>query len=285
MPIEYPEILELKETGTQFEYTDRETMLYAIAVGFGSDPLNETELPFVYEKSLRAVPTLATVVAWGAGVSTERLGVNYKMVLHGEEETLFHRPMPVAAKLKADSGVVQVYDKGEGKGALIIRQTILRDALDDEPIATLNRTILARGDGGCGGVQGSAPAPHPTPERAPDDQIEYTTRPDQAILYRLCGDRNPLHVDPSVGQSVGFERPILHGLCTYGITCRAVLETYCGFDPARIASHAARFSAPVYPGDTIAVDLWRDGDVVSFQASVPERGKTVIKNGKSVLRC
>ena len=284
MPIQYPEILELKETDIEFEYTDRETMLYAIAVGLGSDPLNEAELPFVYEKDLRAIPTLATVVAWGAGVSTQRLGVNYKMVLHGEEETLLHRPMPAAAKLKADSGVVEVYDKGEGKGALIIRQTVLRDAEDDEPIATLNRTIVARGDGGCGGVQGKAPVPHPTPEREPDAHIEYTTRPDQAILYRLCGDRNPLHVDPAVGQSVGFEGPILHGLCTYGITCRAVLETYCDFDPAQIASHAARFSAPVYPGDTIAVDLWRDSDVVSFQASVPERGKTVIKNGKSILR-
>jgi acyl dehydratase len=284
MPINYPEILELQETGVEFEYTDRETMLYALGVGLGSDPLNEAELPFVYEKSLRAVPTVATVVASGAGVSTESLGVNYKMVLHGEEETIFHRPMPAAAKLKADSGVVEVYDKGEGKGALIIRQTVLRDALDGEPIATLNRAILARGDGGCGGVQGSAPAPHATPDRQPDERIQYTTRPDQALLYRLCGDRNPLHVDPAVGQSVGFERPILHGLCTYGITCRAVLETYCDFDPARVASHAARFSAPVYPGDTIAVDMWRDGDVVSFEASVPDRGKTVIKNGKSVLR-
>ena len=284
MPIEYPKILELQETGVEFEYTDRDTMLYAVGVGLGADPLDEAELPFVYEKNLRAVPTLATVVAWGAGVNTERLGVNYKMVLHGEEETIFHRPMPTAAKLIADSGVVEVYDKGEGKGALIIRQTVLRNAVDGEPIATLNRTIFARGDGGSGGVQGGAPAPHMTPERQPDQQVEYVTRPDQAIIYRLCGDRNPLHVDPAVGQSVGFEKPILHGLCTYGITCRAVLESFCDFDPARIASHAARFSAPVYPGDTLVMDLWRDGDVVSFEASVPARGKTVIKNGKSVLR-
>ena len=284
MPIDYPKILELQETDVEFEYTDRDTMLYALGVGLGADPLHEVELPFVYEKNLRAVPTLATVVAWGAGVDTQRLGVNYKMVLHGEEETIFHRPMPTAAKLKADSSVVEVYDKGEGKGALIIRQTVLRDASDGEPIATLNRTILARGDGGGGGVQNGAPTPHATPERQPDQQIEYTTRPDQALIYRLCGDRNPLHVDPAVGQSVGFEKPILHGLCTYGITCRAVLESFCDFDPVRIASHAARFSAPVYPGDTLVVDLWRDGDVVSFEASVPARGKTVIKNGKSVLR-
>jgi acyl dehydratase len=161
---------------------------------------------------------------------------------------------------------------------------VLRDQLDGEPIATLNRTILARGDGGTGGVQSPAPVPHATPQRPPDKQVTYITRPDQALIYRLCGDRNPLHVDPAVGQSAGFERPILHGLCTYGITCRAVLESYCDFDSARMASHAARFSAPVFPGDTIVVDLWKDGDVISFEASVPGRDKTVIKNGKSVLR-
>jgi len=284
MPIQYPEILDLKETGAAIEYTDRETMLYALGIGLGADPLNEAELPFVYEKALRAVPTVATVVASGTGMSTESLGVNYKLVLHGEEETILHRPMPPAAKLIADSSVVEVYDKGESKGALIIRRTVLRDAGDGEPIATLNRTIFARGDGGCGGGQGSPPTPHPTPEREPDQRIEYTTRPDQALLYRLSGDRNPLHADPAVGKSAGFDRPILHGLCTYGITCRAVLETYCDLDPERMASHAARFSSPVYPGESIAVDLWRDGDVVSFEASVPERGKTIIKNGKSVLR-
>jgi acyl dehydratase len=284
MTMEYPKILDLQENGVEFEYTDRDTMLYALGVGLGADPMDEAELPFVYEKNLRAIPTLATVVAWGAGVDTERLGVNYKMVLHGEEETIFHRPMPAAGKLIADSGVVEVYDKGEGRGALIIRKTVLRDQLDGKPIATLNRTILARGDGGTGGLQGQAPVPHGTPKREPDKQIIYRTRADQALIYRLCGDRNPLHVDPAVGQSVGFERPILHGLCTYGITCRAVLESYCDFDSARMASHAARFSAPVFPGDTIVIDLWRDGDVISFEASVPERDKTVIKNGKSVLR-
>ena len=284
MPVQYPAILDLKTADEVVDYTDRETMLYALGIGLGADPLNAAELPFVYEKALRAVPTLATVVASGTGLSTASLGVNYKLVLHGEEETILYRPMQPAAKLLADSSVVEVFDKGENKGALIIRRTVLRDAGDGEPVATLNRTIFARGDGGCGGGEGSPPVPHPTPDREPDQRIEYTTRPDQALLYRLSGDRNPLHSDPVVAQSAGFDRPILHGLCTYGITCRAVMEAYCDLDPAHVASHAARFSAPVFPGDTIAIDLWRDGDVVSFEASVPERGKTVIKNGKSVLR-
>lgn len=284
MAIDYPAILDLKETGKRFTYTDRETMLYALGVGLGGDPVNEDELHFVYEKDLRAVPTLATVVAWGAGVSTEKLGVNYKLVLHGEEQTIFHRPMPVAATIVADSGVAQVYDKGEGKGAVIVRQTVLRDEADGEPIATLNRTIFARGDGGTGGSKEAQPAPHAVPDRVPDIVIEYPIAPNQAAIYRLSGDRNPLHIEPERGRAAGFPQPILHGLCTYGFTCRAVLEAFCGFDPSRIASHQARFSSPVFPGERLRISLWRDGDVVSFEAAVPDRDVTVLKNGKTVLR-
>jgi acyl dehydratase len=284
MPIQYPEILSLQENGRRFVYTERDTMLYALALGFGSDPLNETELRFVYEKDLRAVPTLATVVAWGAGVSTQQLGVNYAMVLHGEEEIIFHRPIAPSGAIISDSGVAEVYDKGEGKGALVVRRTVLRDEADGAPIATIYRGIFARADGGCGGAKGGAPVPHPMPARIPDMSLEYQSRPDQAAIYRLCGDRNPLHIDPAAAAKAGFKAPILHGLCNYGVTCRAVLEAYCDFDPIRIASHAVRFSSPFYPGETLKVDLWRDGDIVSFEASVPARGVTVIKNGKTVLR-
>jgi acyl dehydratase len=248
------------------------------------EPLNENELAFVYEHNLKAVPTLATVVAWGAGVATDKLGVNYKLVLHGEEKTIFHRPMPVAASIVADSGVVEVYDKGEGKGAIVVRQTVLRDETDGQPIATLLRTIVARGDGGTGGSKEPTPVPHPTPERAPDKVIEYRTAPNQAAIYRLCGDRNPLHIDPERARAADFNQPILHGLCSYGFTCRAVIEAYCDFDPARVASHQARFSSPVFPGDTLRISLWRDGNIVSFEAEVPERNVKVIRNGMSELR-
>jgi acyl dehydratase len=284
MPIDYPAILSLQETGKRFTYTDRDTMLYALGVGLGSDPLDEDELRFVFEKELRAVPTLATVVAWGAGVSTDKLGVDYRLVLHGEEQTIFHRPMPTAATIVADSGVAEVYDKGEGKGAVIVRQTVIRDEADGQPIVTLNRTIFARGDGGTGGSKAAQPAPHSVPDRAPDKVLDYRVAPNQAAIYRLCGDRNPLHVEPERAKAAGFHMPILHGLCTYGFTCRAVLEAYCDFDPVRIASHQARFSSPVFPGDTLRISLWRDGHVVSFEAAVPERNVTVLKNGKTVLR-
>jgi acyl dehydratase len=285
MPIDYPAILDLTESGKSYTYTDRETILYALGIGLGNEPMNTDELPFVYEDELRAVPTLATIVAWGAGVPTDRLGVNYKLVLHGEEKTILHRPMPTQASLIADSGVIEVYDKGEGKGALILRETVLRDAANGEKIATLQRTIVARGDGGSGGSTKPTPKPHPTLKREADAVIEYQTAGNQAAIYRLCGDRNPLHIDPARGQAAGFPGPILHGLCTYGFTCRAVLEAFCDFHPDRIASHQARFSSPVFPGDKLRIKLWKEDDkTVSFEADVPGREVTVIKNGLTKLR-
>ena len=284
MAIDYPSILDLEEKGRRYSYTDRDSMLYAIALGYGGAPLDESQLAFVHETALKTVPTLATVIAWGAGVSTARMGINQALVLHMAEETILHRPLPAAGAVIADSGVVSVYDRGEGKGALILRRTVLRSEADGAPLATLNRTILARGDGGFGDAGGAPPASHDAPNRKPDHSLSMPTLPQQAILYRLCGDRNPLHVDPQAARAAGFKAPILHGLCTYGMTCRAVLEVFCRDDPTLVASHAARFSAPVYPGESLQVDLWRDGEVVSFEASVPARDVKVIKAGKSVLR-
>ena len=283
MPIRYPEILSLREDGRTFAYDERDTMLYALAIGMGRDPHDAKELSFVYERGLKAIPSLATVVAWGAGVPTDTLGINYKMVLHGEEEIVFHRPMPVAARLVTDSGIAAVFDKGTDKGAIIQRRTVLKQAEDGAPIATINRFIFARADGGCGAPASGAPVPHAVPARARDASVTYASRPEQAALYRLCGDRNPLHIDSAVAAMAGFPAPIMHGLCNYGMTCRAVLETCCDFDPTRILSHAARFSSPFFPGETLRIDLWRDGDIVSFEAVAVERGVTVIRNGKAVI--
>jgi acyl dehydratase len=282
MPIAYPEILDLKAEGQAFEWGERETMLYALGIGLGADPMNETELPFVYENGLKTVPTLATVVAWGAGPGVGNMGINFLMVVHGAQKVELHQPMPTAARITADSRVLGAYDKGP-KGAVIVTETVLKDEGTGAKIATLTGSIFARGDGGFGGPADGAPEPHEVPTRAPDLSIDLPTRPDQALLYRLSGDRNPLHSNPTVAKMAGFPRPILHGLCTYGLTCRAVLQSYAEYAPDRIRSHEARFSSPVFPGETVTVDLWKDGDVISFEARVQDRGVTVIKNGKTVL--
>jgi acyl dehydratase len=290
MPIYYPDILDQGTKPRTFRYGDKDVMLYALGIGLGADPMNETELAFVYEKGLKVVPTAATVLA-GRGTS-EPLPTpeghrpsmpNYLMLVHGEQKVELHRPLPTEGAFTTESRTIGAYDKGKDKGAVLVSQTIWRDETG-EKVATLTGSSFCRADGGFGGPAEGAPEPHPTPTRAPDKSVDIATREDQALLYRLNGDRNPLHSDPESAKRSGFPRPILHGLCTYGITCRAVLQEIVDWDSDRIASHEARFSAPVFPGDTITVDLWVDGPVISFEARVKERRATVIKNGKTVLR-
>ncbi len=178
--------------------------------------------------------------------------------------------------------MLDVFDKGKDKGAVIRHKTVLRDE-KGEPLATLVASRFARGDGGFGGPSGGQAEPHKMPTRAPDKSVDITTRPDQALVYRLCGDRNPLHSDPEFAKRAGFPAPILHGMCTYGITCRGVLQTYADYDAGAFKQHAVRFSSPVYPGETVTMEMWKDGNVISFEAKVKSRNVTVIKSGRTVL--
>ncbi len=293
MPIYYPDILEQKTEPCTFSYGDKDVMLYALGIGMGRDPLDQRELPFVCEKDLKVVPTAATVLSSGmtqraAPATRQRPGLrtselNLLMLVHGEQKVELHKPLPSFGTFNATSRTIGAYDKGKDKGAVLVDETVWTDEKGDK-IATLTGSTFARGDGGFGGPSEGAPEPHFVPTRKPDLSVTLTTRPDQALIYRLNGDLNPLHSDPDIAKRAGFPRPILHGLCTFGITCRAVLQEFCGYDPTRILSHEARFSAPVFPGDVISVDLWKDRDVVSFEARVIDRGETVIKNGRTVLR-
>jgi acyl dehydratase len=282
MPINYDELMQLKSEGQAFQYAERETILYALGIGFMRDPLNENELPFVYENGLRAVPTMATVLAFGQSI-VGRAGVNYLMVVHGEQRLTVHKPLPAYADVVYDERIVGAWDKGKDKGALIVSEKAVREKKTGDKLCTVSATIFARGDGGFGGPKEGAPEPHPIPDRAPDLVHEADTRPDQAFLYALSGDRNPLHRDPKIAKMAGFPRPILHGLCTYGTACRSILTAACDYDPARIAGFDARFSAPVFPGETIATDMWIDGQIVSFRSRVKERDVVCINNGKCTL--
>ncbi|WP_293901471.1 MaoC/PaaZ C-terminal domain-containing protein [Phenylobacterium sp.] len=293
MPIYYPDILKQKTAARTFTYGDKDVMLYALGIGLGGDPLDETELAFVYEKGLKVVPTAATVLAGRVPADAKPVAqdpghrlslINFLMVVHGEQKVELHRPLPTAGTFTAQGRTIAVYDKGKDKGAVIVNETVWTDD-KGEKVATLTGSTFARGDGGFGAGSKDEPTPHAVPARKPDLSVDISTREDQALLYRLNGDRNPLHSDPESARRSGFERPILHGLCTYGITCRAVLQAITGFDPEQILSHQARFSAPVFPGDTVTVDLWTDRERISFEARVKDRGATVIKNGLTVLRC
>jgi acyl dehydratase len=282
MALDYNTVMAFAALDQPFRYSDREVMLYALSIGFGRDPLDERELAFVYEKQLHAVPSFASVATPGA-FKLHDIGINYSKLLHGEYSIELHRPLPPQAEILADVRVDGFWDKGADKGALLSMRADVRDRASGEPLYTARTGYFCRGDGGflkLGEKEAApAPAPHALPERAPDFVCEVPTRVDQALLYRLNGDRNPLHAEPALARAAGFERPILHGLCSYGVCCKAVLATLCDYDASRIRSLGLRFSKPIYPGETIAVELWRDADTISFRARAKERDVVVVNNG------
>ena len=282
MPINYDEIMQLKAESDEFHYRDRETMLYALGVGFMRDPMNTDELKYVYENDLQTVPTMATIIAWGQA-TLARSNINYMMVVHGEQRLTLHKPLPSEAEIIADERVVGAFDKGPGKGAVIVTEKTIREKKSGDKLCTLQATIFARGDGGFGGPKDGAPEPHVLPTRAPDLVHEADTRQDQAFIYALSGDRNPLHRDPSFAKMAGFPRPILHGLCSYGTACRSIISTVCKYDSKKIVGFDARFSAPVFPGETIVTEMWVDGNIVSYRCKLKERDVVVINNGKCTL--
>ena len=283
MALNYEKLLATTIVDIPFSYSDRDAILYALSIGLGRDPLDTRELPFVFEQGngLHTMPSLASVLV--PDMFPPDLGWDYSQVLHSEQRLQLYRPLPPSADLLINKRVVDALDWGPARGALIMFEAEGRLASDDTVLFTLGSTVLARGDGGFGGRAGKGPTPHRVPRREPDLSCDFATRTDQALLYRLTGDRNPLHADPRQAAAAGFERPILHGLCTFGVACRAILKTICDYDYTLIGAMEGRFSAPVLPGDTITTEMWQDGNIVSFSCAVRERNTVVLKNGKCTL--
>ena len=284
MAIVYDKLLALKIPDVEHSYGPKDCMLYALGVGLGLDPVDEGQLAFVYEKHLKALPTMAVVIGypgfWAKELDT---GIDWVKVVAGEHSLELHRPLPPSGTVRSRTRVLDVVDKGTGKGAIVYSERTIDDKASGARIATIVQTTFCRGDGGFGGPPRETRPVHPIPERAPDLTCDLPTRPESALIYRLSADPNPLHVDPAVAKAAGFPRPILHGLATFGVAGHAILKSLCDYDPARLATIAGRFSAPVFPGETIRTELWRDGKVVSFRARVVERDVIALNNGRAEL--
>jgi acyl dehydratase len=286
MAIVYEKLLALKIPEVEHVYGPKDCMLYALGLGFGQDPMNESELAFVYEKNLRALPTFALVQGYTPyWLRNPDSGVNWTKVVHGEQGFVLHRPVAPEGCVIGRTRIVDVVDKGEGKGALVYSERKIIDKANGALLATLTQTTFCRGDGGFGGPKRNTPEPHALPERAPDIVCDLPTRPEMALVYRLSGDINPLHAEPDFAKAAGFPRPILHGLATFGVAGHALLKSIAGYDPARLTGMAGRFSAPIFPGETIRTEMWRgDGKnpgVVSFRARVVGRDVVAINNGRA----
>lgn len=274
MSFDPQKLLAMAPIVTHHAFTQRDTMLYALGVG-------ATELPFIYEEGLKALPTMAVVMAYpGFFWRLPEMGVNWQKLLHGEQSIELHASLPVEANLRGETKIVAIYDKGVEKGSVARSVRKIFNADTGVQLATVTSSTFLRADGGHGGSAGQPPAPHAVPERDADERVVLHTAANQAAIYRLSGDYNPLHIDPAVATAGGFPGPILHGLCTYGVAGRAVLAALCDNDPTRLHRMDVRFSSPVFPGETIETEIWREGGGrAAFRSTVLERGVTVLNNG------
>ncbi|HKU17268.1 MAG TPA: MaoC/PaaZ C-terminal domain-containing protein [Steroidobacteraceae bacterium] len=262
MPLNYEKLMSMKLEPTRQTYARRDTMLYALGVGVGAlDPCDPQELKYVYEKLLVALPTLAVTLAAGAmRLADPSFGINYRMLLHAEQSLLMHKPLPVEGTVVSEATIDEIYDKGAARGAIMYMTRRLYEASSGDLLVTMGNVAFLRADGGFGGKSEGAPKPRPIPaDRGPDLQAKLPVTVNQALIYRLAGDYNPLHIDPEVARSAGFERPILHGLGAYGMVGRALIKTLCGDDPGRLRRLDVRFTNPVYPGEPLRVEIWQVG--------------------------
>jgi len=285
MPIDCEKALGAEIPGDVFSWDDDDIILYNLAVGAGRPPTDPQELGYAYEGDLRAVPSYGAIPPFGVMMGfgdVDGLDVNLAQILHGEQELVVHGPIPTSGSVAQTGRVAHIYDKG--KGALAVIETVSTLEKTGEPLFTNRSSIFIRGEGGFGGDSGP-PAGNEPPEREADHVVESPTLPQQALLYRLAsGDRNPLHADPGFAAFAGYEKPILHGLCTYGIVAKAVVDHALGGDPERLHTYKARFTGHVFPGETLITRIWDEGERLTVAVETVERGATVLANAAVVKR-
>ncbi|MBY0333850.1 MAG: MaoC family dehydratase N-terminal domain-containing protein [Acetobacteraceae bacterium] len=281
MPINYDHLMNYPIPEVRQTLRWQDVALYNFSIGLAQDPMDEKQLDFVYEPRLKVMPSMPVVMGapgfWSRNPDT---GIDWKQILHGEQGLVLHRPLPTEGTIIGRSRITGLVDRGEGKGALMYSERNVIDERTGETLATLTSTSFMRGNGGFGGPTGPVKQPHPEPTGTPEIVLDLHTRPEQAAVYRLNADLNPLHIDPAIARAAGFPRPILHGLCTFGTVCHALLRALCDYDTARFGGMDLRFTSPVYPGETIRTEIWKEAGGAAFRARVVERDKVVVSNGR-----
>ncbi len=283
MPIDRDKVLSHKFPTSEGGWSRDDVILYHLGVGAGVPQTDPGELEYTYEKNLKVLPSFSTAANTGDVanlLSVPGLEFNLARLLHGEQEIELHQPLPPEAKLTSKTRIAEIYDKG--KAALLILEVSTADAAGD-PLFTNRMSLFLRGEGGFGGPAGPK-AQNPAPDREPDGSVESKTLPQQALLYRLNGDKNPLHCDPDFAKLGGFEMPIIHGLCSYGIVCKAVVDSALGGDVTRVARYSARFAGVGFPGETFVTRYWREDDTILIECHVKERDAIIISNAAFQLR-
>ena len=282
MTINYDEIMNLKSENVEISYSDKDSILYSLGIGLGNDPMNLNELKYVYENSQSVLPSMATNFQYHSPLLL-KTNINFIMVVHGEQRLSITNALPVSGDFIANAKVIGCYDKGPARGAIIEVETTVKNKKNNEEICKLVSTTFARGDGGFGGPD-SPKKEIFIPDGEPDYVSEVSTKPNQALIFRLSGDYNPLHSDPNFAKAAGFEKPILHGMCTYGIACRSLVNEICENDASKLKRFDCRFSSPVYPGETIITEMWKKDKMIYFNSKVKERDKLVLKNGVGEIK-
>ena len=261
------------------DYDERDCILYALGLGFGSDPLDPRQLRHVYERDLEAFPSMALVLAAGPRwASDPATGIDYAKVVHAEQSFTLNRPLPVRGSVRSRSRVTDIVDKGAGRGAIVTTQRALFFGEDEAPGALLSSSLFCRGDGGFGAPSSPSAVRPSAPEGDPSATVRLDIPAHLALLYRLNGDMNPLHADPAIAAAVGFRAPILHGLSSFGLALRAVIE---GVDlaPGALTGAGVRFTGPVYPGETIETAIWKQDGRLAFRSRAPAREAVVLDHG------